>query len=87
MLTNKKRIAVFITCLCLVLSIATCFASSNTSGETAFISAMQEQVNADSLWGALIPLAGFIGFMVVFAFAYRILNKVLKKTPKGKAGI
>lgn len=83
---QKKKIAVCIACFCLVLSVATCFAS-NASGETAFITAMQEQVNADSLWGALIPLAGFIGFMVVFAFAYRILNKVLKKTPKGKAGI
>ena len=83
MLKLKKLIALICT-FCVVMAMASCFA---TSGEQGFIYALEDEVTADNMWGAVTPLVGIIGFVFVFAFAYRIIRKVLKKGSQGKFGM
>lgn len=54
---------------------------SGLAGELAKI------LTLDNFLGALIPLVGVIGGVLVFAFIYRIVRKLIKGAQKGKANI
>lgn len=89
---NKTKIlAVIVSCMMLVFAMATCFATSGstpaTSSQSDFISALAEGINADTMWGAVTPVAPIIIFVFLFAFGYRIIKRVTKKGSAGKFGM
>lgn len=57
------------------------------TGMSGFITALQTNLTSANLWAELTAAAGFIGLMVIFAFGYRVVRKVLKGTSKGKANV
>lgn len=57
------------------------------TGMGGFITALQTNLSSANLWGELTAAGAFIGLMVVFAFGYRIIRKVIKGTSKGKANV
>lgn len=57
------------------------------TGMAGFITALQTNLSSANLWGELTAAGAFIGLMVVFAFGYRIVRKVIKGTAKGKANV
>lgn len=57
------------------------------SGEAGFVNAITEGITADAMWGAVTPVASIIIFVFLFAFAYNIIRRVLKKGSKGKFGM
>lgn len=50
-----------------------------------FVTALTGQVSAANLWAQITPAAVFIGAMVLFAFGYKILRRVIKGAGNGKA--
>lgn len=56
-------------------------------GMQAFITALQTNLTSASLWSELTGVAGFLGLMVVFAFGYRIVRRLINGVSKGKAKI
>lgn len=82
-----KKVVSMILATCLVLAIGcTCFAASG-DGEQGFVDAINENINADTMWGAVTPVVSILGFIFVFAFAYRIIKRALKKGSQGKFGM
>lgn len=57
------------------------------SGMSGFITALQTNLTSANLWTELTAAGAFIGLMVVFAFGYRVIRKVIKGTSKGKANV
>lgn len=57
------------------------------TGMSGFITALQTNLTSANLWGELTAAGAFIGLMVVFAFGYRVVRKVIKGTSKGKANV
>lgn len=57
------------------------------TGMAGFITALQTNLTSGNLWGELTAAGAFIGLMVVFAFGYRVVRKVIKGTSKGKANV
>lgn len=57
------------------------------TGMTEFVTALSGTVTSSALWGELAPVATFIGVMILFAFGYHIVRKVVRKAPTGKVGI
>lgn len=55
------------------------------TGMAGFITALQTTLTSANLWAELTAAGAFIGLMVVFAFGYRVVRKVIKGTSKGKA--
>lgn len=58
-----------------------------STGMSAFITALQTNLTSANLWGELAAAGAFIGLMVVFAFGYRIVRKLVNGVSKGKARI
>lgn len=58
-----------------------------TTGMQAFITALQTNLTSANLWTELTGVAGFLGLMVVFAFGYRIVRRLINGVSKGKAKI
>ena len=58
-------------------------------GLEAFITALtgSDGITAANLWAAVTAVAGIIVIGVLFAFAYRMVKKVVKGISKGKAGM
>lgn len=56
-------------------------------GMQAFITALQGSLTSAALWGELTGVAAFLGLMVVFAFGYRIVRRLINGVSKGKAKI
>lgn len=84
---SVKKVISLILSACLVLAFGcTCFAASG-DGEQGFVDAINENITADTMWGAVTPVVSIIGFIFVFAFAYRIIRRVLKKGSQGKFGM
>lgn len=52
-----------------------------------FITALVAQVTAANLWGQIAPAAALIGTLILFAFGYTVLRKVVKGAGRGKAKI
>lgn len=83
---KKKLLSMFLVACMVVMSICACFAS----GEAGFVDALTDSetgITADSMWGAVTPVAKIIVFVFLFAFAYRIIRRVLKKGSNGKFGM
>lgn len=57
------------------------------TGMSGFITALQTNLTSANLWSELTAAAAFIGLMVIFAFGYRVVRKVIKGTAKGKANV
>lgn len=57
------------------------------TGMSGFITALQTNLTSANLWSELTAAGAFIGLMVVFAFGYRVIRKVIKGTAKGKANV
>ena len=53
----------------------------------AAISALNSAVTADALWGVFTTALPFIGTVVVVAFGFYIIRKLIKGVSKGKARI
>ena len=50
-----------------------------------FFTAITEAVTPAALWGALASSAAFIGTIVVFAFGYRVVKRLVSGASRGKA--
>lgn len=57
------------------------------TGMAAFITALQTNLTSANLWGELTAAGAFIGLMVVFAFGYRIVRRLVNGVSKAKAKI
>lgn len=53
----------------------------------AFMTALIAEVTSADLWAELAPAAVFIGAMVLFAFGYNVIRKLIKGASKGKARV
>jgi len=51
----------------------------------AFITALSTAVSATTLWGMLADAVPFIGVVVLIAFGYRIVRRLVNGVSKGKA--
>jgi hypothetical protein len=52
-----------------------------------FITALTSELTSANLWGELAAAGAFLGLMVVFAFGYRIVRRLVNGVSKGKAKI
>lgn len=54
-----------------------------------FITALtgENGVTSANLWAQITAAAGFMGAVVIFAFGYRVVRKIIKGVSKGKASI
>lgn len=57
------------------------------TGMAGFMTALQTNLTSANLWGELTAAGAFIGLMVVFAFGYRIVRRLVNGVSKGKARI
>lgn len=57
------------------------------TGVSGLATELAKILTLDNFLGALIPLVGVIGGVLVFAFIYRIVRKLIKGAQKGKANI
>lgn len=57
------------------------------TGMSGFITALQTNLTSANLWGELAAAGAFIGLMVIFAFGYRVVRKVIKGSSKGKSNV
>lgn len=62
-------------------------AAESSGGMGGWISAFQGTWNTGSMWGELTAAGALIGLVVVFAFGYRVVRKLVKGVSKGKANI
>ena len=51
------------------------------------VTALQGILTTDAFMGALTALVPVIGGVLIFAFTYRIVRKIVKGSAKGKANI
>ena len=49
--------------------------------------ALQNAINTDSMFANLSTLIPVVGGVLLFAFTYRIIRKIVKGAQKGKASI
>lgn len=54
---------------------------------SAFITALTSEMTSANLWGELAAAGAVIGLMVIFAFGYRVVRRLVKGVSKGKGGI
>lgn len=57
------------------------------TGMSELVTALQGILTADAFMGALTDLIPVIGGVLLFAFVYRIVRRMIKGTAKGKANI
>lgn len=50
-----------------------------------FITTLTSVLTPDALWNALVGAAALIGTMVLFAFGYRVVRRLVQGVSKGKA--
>lgn len=44
-------------------------------------------VTSANLWAQITAAAGFLGAVVIFAFGYRVVRRIVKGVSKGKASV
>lgn len=54
---------------------------------TNLVTAMQSAINTDAMFTNLTLLIPVIGGVMLFAFTYRIVRKIIKGASKGKATV
>lgn len=60
---------------------------SEPTGMNALVTALQGILTTDAFMGALTTLVPVIGGVLLFAFVYRIVRRMIKGTASGKARI
>lgn len=58
------------------------------TGMTGFLDGLTDAstgVTSANLWSQIIPAAGTLALVVIFAFGYRVARKIVKGVSKGKA--
>lgn len=60
---------------------------SDPAGMAGFLTALQTNLTTDTLWTELAKMGAFLGLMVVFAFGYRVVRRLVNGVSKGKAKI
>lgn len=63
------------------------FYIAQTSGMSGLVTALEGILTTDAFMGALTALIPVIGGVLLFAFVYRIVRKLIKGSAKGKANI
>ena len=58
-----------------------------TANMQSFITALQTNLTSANLWTELAGAGAFIGLMVVLAFGYRIIRRLVNGVSKGKSKI
>lgn len=61
--------------------------NTEVTGMAALVSALQGILTTDSFMANLTALVPVIGGVLIFAFTYRIVRKLIKGAQKGKANI
>lgn len=56
-------------------------------GMEGLVTALQGILTTDAFMGALTSLVPVVGGVLLFAFVYRIIRRMIKGTAKGKANI
>lgn len=59
---------------------------ANSVGMEGFVNNLTTGMSAANLWGAIVPIAGFIVIVTLFALGRRVLNKNLTSAKSGRAG-
>lgn len=59
---------------------------SSDNSLTALVTSLTSGITAESFWANIAPFGALIATLVVFAFGYRVLRKVISKASKGKGG-
>lgn len=57
------------------------------TGMSGLVTALQSILTTDAFMGALTSLIPVVGGVLLFAFVYRIVRRLIKGTAKGKANI
>lgn len=59
------------------------------TGMGGFITALTgtDGITSANLWAQITPAAAFLGAMVIFAFGYRVIRRIIGKASKGKSGV
>lgn len=57
------------------------------TGMSELVTALQSILTTDAFMGALTDLIPVVGGVLLFAFVYRIVRRMIKGTAKGKANI
>ena len=60
---------------------------SGDNSLTSLITALTSNITAEAFWGNIAPFGTFLATMVVFAFGYRVIRKVISGAGRGKAKI
>lgn len=60
---------------------------SSGTGMSALVTALQEILSTDAMLANLTSLIPVIGGLILFAFTFRIVRKMIKGASKGKANI
>ena len=63
------------------------YVGAASTNMTDFITALETNLTSANLWNELSGVAAFLGLMVVFAFGYRIVRRLINGVSKGKAKI
>lgn len=63
------------------------FVVATGTGMSDLVTALQSILTTDAFMGALTALVPVIGGVLLFSFTYRIVKKIIKSSPKGKANI
>lgn len=58
-----------------------------TSSMQAVVSALQTAITTDTMFTNLASLIGVVGGVLIFAFTYRIVRRIVSGAQKGKARI
>lgn len=59
----------------------------DATGTSGLVTALEGILTTDAFMGALTALVPVIGGVLLFAFTYRIVRKIVKGSAKGKANI
>lgn len=60
---------------------------ADATGLSGLVTALEGILTTDAFMGALTALVPVIGGVLIFAFTYRIVRKIVKGSAKGKANI
>ena len=60
---------------------------SEPTGMAALLAALQTAISTDTMLANLTTLIPFVGGLVIFAFTYRLVKKMVQGASKGKARI
>lgn len=62
---------------------------SESTGMSGFLTALTgtNGITSDNMWAQITPAAETIGKIVIFAFGYYVLRKLIKGASRGKAKI